>query len=97
MPERSRKRPRDDLNELAARIVADATEEDREYPDEPAEEATAPEKDPAAVALGRKGGLKGGKARAEKLTPEQRSEAARKAARARWQSTSRNPTSRRGE
>ncbi len=41
-------------------------------------------KDPAAVALGRKGGLKGGKARAEKLTPEQRSDAARKAAQARW-------------
>ena len=34
--------------------------------------------------LGRRGGLKGGKARAEKLTKEQRSEIARKAARARW-------------
>lgn len=41
-------------------------------------------KDPAAVALGRKGGLKGGKARAEKLTPEQRSEIAKRAASARW-------------
>jgi len=41
-------------------------------------------KDPAAVELGRKGGLKGGKARAEKLTAEQRSDAARRAARARW-------------
>jgi hypothetical protein len=41
-------------------------------------------KDPAAVALGRKGGLKGGKARAEKLTPEQRSAIARKAAQKRW-------------
>lgn len=41
-------------------------------------------KDPAAVALGRKGGLKGGKARAASMTPEQRSEAARKAAQARW-------------
>lgn len=37
------------------------------------------------AALGRMGGLKGGKARAEKLTPEQRSEIARKAAQARWQ------------
>jgi len=36
------------------------------------------------VALGRKGGLKGGKARAQKLTPEQRKEIARKAAQARW-------------
>jgi hypothetical protein len=41
-------------------------------------------KDPAAVALGRKGGLKGGKARAAKLTPKQRSEMMRMAANARW-------------
>jgi len=41
-------------------------------------------KNPAAVALGRRGGLKGGKARAAALTPEQRSEIARKAARNRW-------------
>lgn len=45
-------------------------------------------KDPAAVALGRKGGLKGGKARADKLTPEQRSEIAKKAAATRWQDRS---------
>ncbi len=43
-----------------------------------------PEKDPMAVELGRRGGLKGGKARAAKLTAEQRSEIARKAARKRW-------------
>ena len=42
------------------------------------------EKNPAAVALGKLGGAKSGKARAEKLTPEQRSEIARKAAKARW-------------
>jgi hypothetical protein len=41
-------------------------------------------KDPAAVALGRKGGLKGGKARAKAMTKKQRSESARKAAAARW-------------
>jgi len=41
-------------------------------------------KDPAAVALGRKGGKKGGPARAAKLTPEQRSESARRAVQARW-------------
>ncbi len=79
MPERSRKRPRD-VNSLAASIVADATDEDKD---------TAPVddgKDPAAVALGRKGGLKGGRARADKLTPEQRSEIAKKAATARWAS-----------
>jgi hypothetical protein len=46
--------------------------------------ANAKRKDPAAVALGRKGGVKGGLARAAKLTPEQRSESARKAVRARW-------------
>ena len=76
MPDRSRKRPAD-LNRLAQSIVDDATAEDK---DEPADDG----KDPAAVSLGRRGGLKGGKARAAKLTPEQRSEAARKAARARW-------------
>src|SRR5881394_1559615 len=41
-------------------------------------------KNPAAVALGRKGGKKGGPARAAKLSPEQRSESARNAVRARW-------------
>ena len=76
MPDRSRKRPRD-LNALAASIVGDATDETPELePDDG--------KDPAAVALGRKGGLKGGKARAAKLTAEQRSEIARKAAQKRW-------------
>jgi hypothetical protein len=44
----------------------------------------AEEKNPAAVALGKLGASKGGKARAEKLTPEQRKEIARKAAEARW-------------
>jgi hypothetical protein len=43
-----------------------------------------PEKNPAAVSLGRLGGLKGGKARADKLSPEQRSEIAKKAAQKRW-------------
>lgn len=46
------------------------------------------EKNPAAVALGRLGGLKGGKARAEKLSAAQRSEIARKAAEKRWGSHS---------
>lgn len=77
MPDRSRKRPRD-LNSLAASIVHDSTDEDGDERDR------NDGKDPAAVALGRKGGLKGGKSRAEKLTPEQRSEIARKAAQARW-------------
>lgn len=76
MPDRSRKRPRD-VNELAAQLVDEATSD--EPPADPGER-----KDPAAVALGRKGGLKGGKARAAKMTPEERAESARKAARARW-------------
>lgn len=79
MPDRSRKRPTD-LNGLAASIVADSTDEDKP-------EAPEDTRDPAAVALGRKGGLKGGRARAEKLTAEQRSQIARQAARARWGST----------
>lgn len=44
-----------------------------------------PRKNPSAVALGRKGGLKGGPARAAKMTPEERSESARKAVLARWE------------
>lgn len=47
-------------------------------------DVVAGHKDPAAVTLGRKGGLKGGKARAAKLTAEQRSEIAKKAAQKRW-------------
>lgn len=44
----------------------------------------AKQKNPHAVALGRRGGLKGGPARAAKLTPEERKESARKAALMRW-------------
>jgi hypothetical protein len=77
MPKRSSKRPRD-ANRLAFEVVRESVGE------MPPESKTEREKDPAAVALGRKGGTKGGKARAEKMTPEERREAARKAARARW-------------
>lgn len=59
-----------DPNELAASLVRAATEH--------------PEKNPAAVALGRLGGQKGGKARAAKLSASRRSAIAKKAARARW-------------
>jgi hypothetical protein len=75
MPKRSSK-PQKDTQQLA-RSVLDAV-----VPD--AEPKKQPEKNPAAVALGRLGGLKGGKARAEKLTPAKRSEIARKAAKSRW-------------
>jgi hypothetical protein len=50
----------------------------------PEEEPDIGDKNPHAVALGRLGGKKGGKARAKKLTPEQRSEIAKKAIAARW-------------
>ena len=70
------KRPRDP-NQLAKLIADIAT-------GEVTETQTDDGKDPAAVALGRKGGLKGGEARAKKLTAEQRSEIAKKAAKARW-------------
>lgn len=76
MPERSRNKRQADLNRLAASIVDEATSEE---PDNPYDG-----KNPAAAELGRQGGLKGGRARAEKLTPAERSEIARKAARARW-------------
>ena len=77
MPDRPRKKKRlRDLNVLPSEIVKIATE------GEPAQEFT--DKNPHAVALGRLGGKKGGKARAEKLTPEQRKEIAKKAAEARW-------------
>lgn len=51
---------------------------------DPAKKKDQPEKNPAAVALGRLGGLKGGKARAKSLSATKRSEIAKKAARARW-------------
>jgi len=74
------------LNKLAFSIVEDATrdDDDGEAEESPESSDEEPQKDPAAVALGRKGGLKGGKARAEKLSPERRREIAKKAAAARW-------------
>lgn len=77
MPKRSSKRPRD-ANQLAHRIVQEATGE------APPEPAADDDKDPAAVSLGRRGGLKGGKARAEKLSKKRRHEIAKTAAAVRW-------------
>jgi len=74
MPKRS---SRLDMNQLAKRIVDEATgEAEKTLP--------PPKKNQSAVELGRLGGKKGGKARAEALTPEQRSEIAKKAAQKRW-------------
>lgn len=80
MPKRSSKIPRD-VNEAAHRLMQLAAGQ------------TPPEdigdKNPAAVALGRLGGKKGGRARAAKLTPEQRADIARVAANARWKKADR--------
>jgi hypothetical protein len=79
MPTRaSKKRPRD-VNQLAKMIVDMSTGEIPK--EEPPRER---EKNPAAVALGKLGASKGGKARAEKLSGEKRTEIAKKAAQARW-------------
>jgi hypothetical protein len=73
-----------DINVLASQIVEEATKEPQQ---DPAQTKTLPkEKNPAAVALGRLGGLKGGKARADKLSKDRRKEIARKAAEVRWSS-----------
>ena len=71
-----RKRPRDP-NQLGKLIVDIATGEAQDANPDAG-------KDPAAVALGRKGGLKGGKARADSLTAEKRSQIAKDAAKSRW-------------
>ena len=70
MPKRSKKPA--DLNRLAAAIVGDATDETPQEPESP------------QVQAGRAGGQKGGKVRASHMTPDERSEAARRAAKARW-------------
>jgi len=78
-----RKRKRDhDFSVTAFRVVQEATEE--RQPESEQEETLLEGKNPHAVALGRLGGKKGGKARMQKLTPEQRKEIARKAAQVRW-------------
>jgi hypothetical protein len=86
MPERSNKknpRPRDP-NQLAHQIMLEATGQAPKYTPGPKEKPEGPPKNPAAVALGRLGGLKGGAARAASLSPRKRSQIAAKAAAARW-------------
>lgn len=78
MPKRSSKRPkREDEAQAAVRIMETIAErsEKRDVP---------PEVSAAAAALGRRGGLKGGPARAAKLSAKKRSDIAKKAAAARW-------------
>ena len=77
MDKKPQKRPKLDANQLAKSIVDMATGETPIAP-------PPKEKNQAAVELGKLGGKKGGQARADKLTPEQRSEIAKIAAEARW-------------
>jgi hypothetical protein len=88
MPKRSSKK-RPDYQQIARKVL-DAIAPDAETVAPKPAEAVDGGKNPAAVALGRLGGLKGGKARAEKLTKEQRSEIAKNAAKARWSKGSRS-------
>lgn len=79
MPDKPLKRPRDPAQLAKLMIdIASGEVEDREV------ESASEGKDPAAVSLGRRGGLKGGVARAAKMAPERRTEIAAKAAKARW-------------
>jgi hypothetical protein len=68
------KRRTEDFNEAAFRVVSEST----------SEHSASKEKNPAAVSLGRLGGLKGGKARARALPASKRKAIAKKAAKARW-------------
>lgn len=80
MPNRSSNRGQGpkDINQIAFDVVQKAIGA------RPKEEPSDPAKNPAAVSLGRLGGLKGGKARAEALTPAKRKEIAQNAAKSRW-------------
>jgi len=73
-----KKKRHNDINIIASQIVIEATQEEK------LAEVLTKEKNPAAVVLGRLGGLKGGPARAEKLSKMRRIKIARKAAKARW-------------
>lgn len=79
--DKKRQKREHDFAVTAFRVVQEATGQDKQ---EKLESEVVEGKNPHAVALGRLGGLKGGKARSEKLTPEQRKEIARIAAKARW-------------
>ena len=78
MPNRSRKPKSRDFNQIARSVVDKTTGISNGH------EQPVKKKNAAAVALGRKGGLKGGKARAAKMTKAERSASAKKAAAARW-------------
>jgi hypothetical protein len=74
--------PKRDLNQIAAKIVQESTESYSQPKDG---------KNPAAVMLGRLGGLKGGNARAKSLSAKKRKQIAKKAAQARWKKAKKGP------
>jgi hypothetical protein len=80
MTDKRLRRPRDpvELGKLIGDILTGQVEDIAQAP------PIDPTKDQAAVSLGRKGGLKGGRARADSLTPEQRKKIAQDAAQKRW-------------
>jgi hypothetical protein len=84
MPKRkSIKKKPDDIN-LIAKSITDQVTGAELFDSEIVQKAIAEGKDPLAVLLGQRGGLKGGKARAAKLSSKKRKEIAQKAAKARW-------------
>lgn len=87
MPKRTSKKSNPlDISQLARAIVEEVTGESLTEASPSTEPTKEPprKKNPAAVALGKLGGKKGGAARAKKLSPERLKEIAQKAARARW-------------
>ncbi len=84
MAKKKRKPKTPDPASFAFGVLQHAIGATGDTPDAPPAPPTESGKDPAAVALGRKGGLKGGPARAKKLGKKKLREAARKAAQARW-------------
>ena len=80
----AKKKPSTDPNVIAHDILQAITGQPAGTTSVKKEPANTPTKNPAAVALGRLGGLKGGKARAAKLPAKKRAEIATKAAKVRW-------------
>lgn len=93
MSKKKRKNPVRNALDVVEKLIGGPLANENTAARERYESARAEEsgKDPAAVSLGRRGGLKGGPARVRNMTPEQLSESARKAARARWGRVKKKP------
>jgi hypothetical protein len=82
MPKKKPAKLRPDVNEIAYRVMLEATGQAPKTL--PPSQRGEDDKNPEAVARGSKGGKKGGKVRAGRLTPEEREDSARQAAKSRW-------------